>query len=82
MGGGHLQESNHRGPIPRRVPGTYSLWKIINCMECLSCDMCKFHFVAKVLRISQEAQCPCSEHRGQRMCQVVTYKRLKTMENH
>ena len=55
MGGGHLQESNHRGPITRRVPGTYSLWKIINCMECLSCDMCKFHFVAKVLRISQEA---------------------------
>ena len=27
--GGRLQESNHREPLPRRGPGTSTLWKII-----------------------------------------------------
>ena len=27
MGGGRLQESNHRGPLPRRGPGTSTSWK-------------------------------------------------------
>ena len=29
-GGGHLQESNHRGPLPRWGPGTSTLWKGIS----------------------------------------------------
>ena len=28
MEGGHLQESNHRGPLLRRGSGTFTLWKI------------------------------------------------------
>ena len=35
MGGGRLQESNHRWSLSRRGPGTSSLWKIIYCMQCL-----------------------------------------------
>ena len=29
MGGGRSQESYHSGPLPRRDPGTSTLWKII-----------------------------------------------------
>ena len=39
-GCGCLQESNHKGDFPRRGPGTFTLWKIIYCMQCLSYDMC------------------------------------------
>ena len=28
-----VQESNHIGPLPRRGPGTSTLWKIIYCMQ-------------------------------------------------
>ena len=35
-GGGHLQESNHKGSLLRRGPGTSALWKVIYCMQCLS----------------------------------------------
>ena len=38
-GGGRLQESNHRGSLPRRLPGTSTLWKIIYCMQFLSYAM-------------------------------------------
>ena len=38
-GGGRLQESNHRGSLPRRMPGTSILWKIIYCMQFLSYAM-------------------------------------------
>ena len=39
-GGGHLQESNPGGRLPRRGPGTSTLWKIIYCIQCLSYDVC------------------------------------------
>ena len=35
-GGGRLQESNHREPLPRRGSGTSASWKMIYCMQCLS----------------------------------------------
>ena len=38
-GGGRLQESNRRGSLPRRLPGTSILWKIIYCMQFLSYAM-------------------------------------------
>ena len=41
----------------------------------------QFHVVTKVLGIFKVAQCTRA-HRDQRMCQVVTHKRLKTIENH
>ena len=52
MGGGRLQESNHRRSLPRRGPDTSTLWKIISCMQCLSYAMCSsmlsFEFFAPV----------------------------------
>ena len=39
-GGGCLQESNHRGPLPRRSLGTSTLWKIIYCLQYLSYTVC------------------------------------------
>ena len=33
---GHVQESNHRGPLARRGLGTSTLWKKIYCMQFVS----------------------------------------------
>ncbi|CAH3182619.1 unnamed protein product [Porites evermanni] len=38
-GGGRLQESNYRAPLPRRGPGTSTLWKIIYCILYLSYEI-------------------------------------------
>ena len=35
IGGGRLQESNHRRPLPRRGTRTSVLWKMIYCMQFL-----------------------------------------------
>ena len=51
--GGRLQESNHRGSLSRRGPGTPSLWKIIYCMQCLSQDMCRSMLSLKFLVYSK-----------------------------
>ena len=40
MEGDRLQESNHRESLPKKGPGTSTLWEIIYCMQRLSQDMC------------------------------------------
>ena len=37
-----LQESNHRGCRLRRGQITSTLWKIIHCMQFLSCNVCSY----------------------------------------
>ena len=39
--GGRLQESNKRALLPRRGPGTSTLWKIISCIQFVSYAMCR-----------------------------------------
>ena len=62
-------------------PGTSTLWKIIYCMQCLSHDMCSSKLLLKFFVYSKKHSTH-SEHRDQRIRQVVAYKRLETMENH
>ena len=57
-------------------PGTSTLWKIIYCMQCLSHDMCSSKLLLKFFVYSMEHSAH-SEHRYQRMRQVVAYKKLK-----
>ena len=76
-----IEESNHLGPLPRRGPGTSTLWKIIYCMQCLSYDMCRDMLFLKFF-VYSKSHSAHSEHRDQRMRQMVAYKGLKTMENH
>ena len=72
---GRLQESNHRGPLPKRDLGTFTLWKMIYCIQFLSYGMC-------VHVVYSKWQSAHSERRDQRMLQVVAYESLKTMEIH
>ena len=65
---GRLQESNHRGPLPRRGPSTFTLWKIIYCIQFLIYALCSSMLLLKFFVHSK--------------CQVVAYNRLKTIENH
>ena len=81
---GRLQESNHRAPLPRRGLGTSILTKIIYGMLFLSYAVCSsmllLKFFTHVVYFKQPSA--HSEHRDQRMRQVVAYKSLKAMENH
>ena len=70
-----------RGPLTWRGPGTSTLWKIIYCMQFLSYPMCSSMLSLK-FSIYSKYHSAHSIHRDQRMCQVVTYRRLKAMENH
>ena len=81
MGGGHLQELNHRGPLSRRGPGTSNLWKILNCMQFLSYAMCSSLLLQKFFVYISRQHSAHSERRDQRMHRVVVNSRLKTMEN-
>ena len=63
MGGGCLQESNHRS-LPRRGPSTSSLWKIIYCMQFLSYALCSPMLLLK-FRIFKAAQCTRRTQRSQ-----------------
>ena len=47
MGGGRLQKSNHREPLPRRGQGTSTLWRILYCMQFLSYAMCSSMLLQK-----------------------------------
>ena len=66
---GRLQESNHRGPLPRRGLGTSTLWKIIYCMQCLSYAMCSTLLLLKFFVHVEYSKLhgAHSEHRDQRM---------------
>ena len=71
-GGGRLQESNLTGPLPRRGRGTFTLWKIIHCMQCLSamcsCHQCSLYILHSIV------------HTGTQISENAS--RLKSMENH
>ena len=43
-----MRESNHRGPLPRRGPGTSSLWKIIKLHAISKLRHVEFHVATKV----------------------------------
>ena len=45
-------------------------------MQCLSCDMCSSILSLKFF-IYCKYHSACREHRDQRMCQVVAYKRIE-----
>ena len=51
MEGGHLQESKHRGYLPRRGPGTSTFWQIILWLPMSKLGYVYFHVVTKVFRI-------------------------------
>ena len=72
---------NTGGHLPRRGLGTSTAWKITYCMQFLIYAMCSSVLLLKFLAFSKQHSAH-SEHREQRMRQVVAYKRLKTMENH
>ena len=69
---GRLQESNLTGPLPRRGRGTFTLWKIIHCMQCLSamcsCHQCSLYILNSIVQTGTQI----SENAS----------RLKSMENH
>ena len=81
---GRLQESNHRGPLPKRDLGTFTLWKMIYCIQFLSYGRCSSILLLKfcVHVVYSKWQSAHSERRDQRMLQVVAYESLKTMEIH
>ena len=75
-GGGLLRESNHKGSIPRSGPDTFTFWQIIflTNIHCVV-SLCHWKFF-----IYSEWPSSYSEQRDHMMCQVVVYKRLKTMK--
>jgi len=82
---GHLQKSNHRGPLPRRGAGTSTLWKIIYCIQFTPLiTPCAGRWPMWLLKffVYFRKHSAHSVHRDQRMRQVVACKMLKTIENH
>lgn len=72
MGGGRFQEQNYRGVSSEKRSGHF----YYNAISKLR------HVYFQVHVVYYKQHSAHSEHRDQRMCQVVTYKSLKTMENH
>ena len=76
MGGGRLQELNHRTPLLRRDQGTSALWKIINCMQRLSYNMCTFMWSLKFFVYSKYNSAGLKSGRS-RLQEVVIYFRFQ-----
>ena len=69
------------GPLPRRGPGTSTLWQIIYCMQFLSYTL-SISMLSLKLFVYSKWYSARSQHKDHRRCQVVAYKRLKAMKNH
>ena len=69
-GGGRLQESNHKGPLPRRGPGTSTLWKIVYYIQFLSYAMRRSTLLLSSLYILKVGSCQASAWKRSHQCCV------------